>query len=302
MTQSTKLIFIYYQVCEFYQSYIQKNLLRFNWNNAEGKITDQELLCIYLFCTIEEEKFQKKSMHKCILNHWHSWFPNLPSYQTFNDRMNRLSPVFPVLLTHILAQLNLPSNPSVLLGDSFPIITCSAKRTPRVATHLVSKDYCASKNLWFYGLRLHGLAEQSLQKSIPTPVYLQVQTASQHDLEAIRPVLEKVENATIALDKAYCDETLKEQLIEQNNTLLFTPEKQKKGETTAQKQDKKAYRGLLNTAVATIRQPIESLFSWLDRKVGLQMASVVRSKKGLILHVFAKVAAAFMSKFPIFNP
>lgn len=69
-----------------------------------------------------------------------------------------------------------------------------------------------------------------------------------------------------------------------------------------QKQDRKAYRDVLNTAVAKIRQPIESLFSWLDRKVGLQKASTIRSEQGLLLHVYAKVAAAFMSKLPIFNP
>lgn len=302
MTQSIKLIYLYYQVCDMYHSYLETNVVRFNSNKQEGQITDQELLCIYLFCTIEEEKFQKKSMHKCILNHWHSWFPNLPSYQTFNDRMNRLAPVFPVILIGILEQLNLPSNPNILLGDSLPIITCSAKRKPKVANHMVSKDYCASKNLWYYGLRLHSLAAQSLQNSLPHPIYLQIQTAAQHDLEAMRPVLDNVENAIIALDKAYCDQPLKKRLIEQNNTLLFTPEKIQKGESVWQKQDRKAYRDVLNTAVARIRQPIESLFSWLDRKVGLQKASTVRSEKGLLLHVYAKVAAAFMSKLPMFNP
>jgi len=70
----------------------------------------------------------------------------------------------------------------------------------------------------FYGLRPRGLVEQSLQKSLPNHIYLQVQTASQHDLEAIRPVLDTVKNATVALDKAYCDEILKERLMEQNNT------------------------------------------------------------------------------------
>jgi hypothetical protein len=45
-----------------------------------------------------------------------------------------------------------------MLTDNFPVITCAGKnRTPKVATDLVSKGYCAAKNLYFYGLRLHVL-------------------------------------------------------------------------------------------------------------------------------------------------
>lgn len=145
MQHSIKLIKLYYQVCDLYNQYLSKNVLRFNNNGQEGAITDEELLTIYLFCTIEEAKLTKKAMHSYILNHWASWFPALPSYQTFNDRLNRLATVFPIFLEEILLSLDLASSTEILLGDSFPIITCSAKRKPKVAPQLISKDYCASK-------------------------------------------------------------------------------------------------------------------------------------------------------------
>ena len=301
MQHSIKLIYIYYQVCTLYNRYHTQNVLRFNQNGLEGDITDLELLTIYLFCTIEEEKRSKKAMHKYIQGHWHSWFPNLPSYQTFNDRLNRLAIVFPVFLGYILERFSLPCTPDILLGDSFPIITCSAKRKAKVARELVSKDYCASKNLWYYGVRLYALATQSLHHSLPQPVYLQVHTASKHDLDALKPILETVQNATIALDKAYCDAALAQKLRGKNNTLLFTPEKMQKNESIETRQDRQAFRDVLSTAVAKVRQPVEALFSWLQRKTDIQNASNVRAKNGLLLHIFGKITAAFMSLFPIFN-
>jgi len=48
----------------------------------------------------------------------------------------------------------------------------------------------------------------------------------------------------------------------------------------------------LSTAVSRVRQPIESLFSWLEEKTGIECASQVRSYEGLMVHVFGRLAAA----------
>jgi len=303
MKHAINLIQLYYQVCRWYNRYVDQNVLRFSHNGYQGHISDEELLTIYLFCTMYEQKTTKKAMHTYIIRHWHTWFPGLPSYQTFNDRLNRLAPVFPVLLMQVLQEV--PSKDqyeaAVLLGDSFPIMTCAATRQPKVALSLVSKDYCASKDHWYYGVRLHALAQQSLVHSLPHPVYLQMHTASKHDLEALRPILEKVENRLLVLDKAYCDGPLA-QTCQQNQSYLFTPEKQKKGEGEWEKQQRHAYRKVLATAVATVRQPIESLFHWIDEKTSIQNASKIRATKGLLLHVFGKITAAFLTQLPHFNP
>ncbi|MEM6844022.1 MAG: transposase [Bacteroidota bacterium] len=119
-------------------------------------------------------------------------------------------------------------------------------------------------------MRLHALAQQSLAHSLPYPVYFQVHTASEHDLEALRAVLEQIENRLLVLDKAYCDKPLA-RMCQQNNSYLFTPEKQKKGEgewdrIAEQRQQHHAYRKALSTTVATLRQPIESFFHWINDK------------------------------------
>ncbi len=48
----------------------------------------------------------------------------------------------------------------------------------------------------------------------------------------------------------------------------------------------------LSTAVSRVRPPIESLFNWIEEKTGIQSAAKVRSYKGLLVHVFGRLAAA----------
>lgn len=61
----------------------------------------------------------------------------------------------------------------------------------------------------------------------------------------------------------------------------------------------KAADDLVGKAVAAIRQSVESLVNWIEQRVSIQNASRVRSKDGLILYIFGKLAAALV--FYIFD-
>jgi hypothetical protein len=82
---------------------------------------------------------------------------------------------------------------------------------------------------------------------------------------------------------------LKERLAEEQNLDLLTPIKKEKGQKTLPAADK-----LYSEAVSRIRQSIEPLFSWIDEKTGIQQASKVRSYRGLLVHVFGRLAAAML--------
>jgi hypothetical protein len=82
---------------------------------------------------------------------------------------------------------------------------------------------------------------------------------------------------------------LKEQLAETQALDLITPVKKEKGQKTLPAADK-----LYSEAIGRLRQPIESLFSWIDEKTGIQRASKVRSYRGLLVHVFGRLAAAML--------
>lgn len=259
-------------------------------------------MCIYLYAMKEEEKFKIKSIHDYADRYLRSWFPTLPSYQAFNTRINRLSEVLVALVRHML--LDLPKEEldlSISLVDSMPIMTCSGRRAGKVAPELTEKGYCSTKKQHYYGLKLHGIAFQ-VPGGLPFPELLMLTPASVHDLSAVKNHFETMKNRRIYADKAYANEPLNKQMQTQLNSSIFTPVKLKKGQSDWERAFNKAADDLFSRAVSGVRQPIEALFAWLIRITDIQRASLVRSEKGLIAHVFGRLAAAFATKIPKLNP
>lgn len=286
-----KLIALYHYIYECYNKELCWYCQRFS-NNNEPDFTDVELLTVYIFCITEEEKFKVKSIYDFTRKHLLSWFPDLPSYQAFNRRLNRLAPVFPYLVMAVLKavdQAGVQLDISVL--DSMPIITCSGKRGGKVAAQLTDKGYCSTKKLHYYGVKLHGMAFHRPGK-LPLPEFFMLTQASEHDLNAFRQPLLQLLNRTFFADKAYSNQELNERIQTENDSFIYTPVKLVKGESQNIRQFKLAADKLFSAQVSRIRQPIESLFNWLIEKTDIQRASKVRSWQGLIVHVFGKIAAA----------
>jgi len=108
-----------------------------------------------------------------------------------------------------------------------------------------------------------------------------------------------IPNRSFYGDKIYLDtEVLKNTACVCNSEIL-TPVKGVKGQSNTMNQWGKAANDLYSRAVSRVRQPIESLFNWIIEKTDIQRASKVRSAKGLLIHVFGRIAAAFI--FLIFN-
>lgn len=286
------LISLYYYVCERYNSTLAWQVQRFSRNSNQGNITDEEIITIYLFCTAYQEKYKLKSMHKYILEHWYSWFPKLPVYETFVSRLNRITELFPMLVACLIEDLDrLGSEVPIVLTDSMPIITCSHKRQAKVALDIVDKGYCSTKNLHYFGVKLHAIAKRR-NKTLPLPEYIGITPASTHDLTALRPILETIQNRNIVADKAYADQKLNQKLMDEHHSQIITPMKDKKGTPLITKQFDQAFNDLFSSAVSIIRQPIESFFNWLQQITNIQTASKVRSSAGLVTHVYGKIAAA----------
>jgi hypothetical protein len=290
--KAIKLIRLFYQVCAWYNEELAWNVQRFSRNGLKGHITDEELITIYLFCVMEEQKTSIKSMYAHMRNYWASWFI-LPSYTAFNDRLNRLNVVFPDLIALLLENSPIEEDLKlVLIGDSCPIVTCSGKRSGKVAKNKTDKGRCASKGMWYYGVKLHILSHK-IPKKLPFPQYLGITKASVNDSVPMKDMLRELINTDVYLDKAYCDVGL-EEIMENKQSKLVTPIKGKKGQTEEEKQRDNAYSKAVGTAVAKVRQPVESFFNWINEKTGLQNASKVRSESGLLLHIFGKIAAAII--------
>jgi hypothetical protein len=183
------------------------------------------------------------------------------------------------------------------IADSMPIMMAKGQRASQATVaseRSPDVGYCSSKDTFYHGVKLHVVAEQRSGK-LPLPNRAGLTPGSENDLQALRRVLPTIEGGVLCGDKAYCDGPLKERLAEDQNLDLLTPIKKEKGQQTLPAADK-----LYSEAVSRLRQwqtslpDIESLFSWIDEKTGIQRASKVRSYQGLVVHVFGRLAAAML--------
>ena len=223
-----------------------------------------------------------------------SWFPDLNSYQAFNNRLNRLSMAMGRLVEHLIYEFR-PSDSSdrQSLLDSMPIILCSGKRKGRVATEITDKGYCSTKGIYYYGVKLHALGFRRPEK-LPHPEQIIISKASENDLTIYKENWSKLKNRTLFGDKIYQNRDFFKMVNQNYGSEMLTPVKYSKGTPDRIKKFNRAADDLYSRAVSAIRQPIESFFNWLIEKSDIQNASKVRSTKGLNLHLFGRLAVAFI--------
>ena len=288
-----KLVKIYDYVFNKYEDILQYECQRHR-NNYQPNFTDQEIITIYLFTRCHQKIFKNKDIHRYAKDHLISWFPNLNSYQAFNNRLNKLSSVMNTLLQHLVYEFK-PEDFSEQqrLLDSMLIILCSGKRKAMVATQITDKGYCSTKGIYYYGVKLHALGFRTIGK-LPHPQQIVISKASENDLTIYKDNWSELENRIFFGDKIYQNEYLFKAVNLNYNSEMFTPVKYHKGVYSQIKKFNKAADDLYSKAVSSIRQPIEALFNWLIEKCDIQNASKVPSTKGLNLHLFGRLAAAFI--------
>ena len=282
----TKLIEIFCLVCQLYDN--RSSLKYQRLSNFKPLFTDQEIITIYLFGQLNE-KFKHRQIYAFIQDYWCSWFPNLPSYQAFNRRLNLLENSFQSLFAHLLANLHLKQTnfSQDYLIDSMPIMLAQGTRSKqaKVAQEVAKTGFSAVKQINFHGVRLHLIANKQTN-SLPLPNQVWIKEGNVHDLAALREISNQLpQGINLFGDKAYADESFKTELKEQQ-IQLFTPlKKPKKGNLTDEQKH-------FNKTISTFRQPIESFFKWLIDKTDIQRASSVRSTEGLIIHCLGKLTFA----------
>lgn len=294
MNWETKLIKTYFLVSEYSWIFDVFNE-RFS-NNNTPKFTDIEAASIYIFCTTDNFKLNtKKSIYEYANRHLRSWFPDLPKYEAFNYRINQLSNCFRYLAIsinqdYISKHVDYQSVITEYVGDSLPIIMAKRSRakTAKVATEIADCGYCATKKMWYHGLKLHNLNVVSAQKRLPHPDLTALSGASVHDYDIFKhDLILRIKNAKCYLDSAYFDEQNKAYYLETSNVEVIAIAKRKKGQKVLF-----ADQNYQNTAISKIRQPIESFFNWLIEKTNIQNASKTRATKGVLSHIYGKIAAA----------
>lgn len=289
-----QLIELYLWVCRAYDTHPALKAQRMS-NNHRPRFTDQEVMTVYLFGHLQGH-FTQRRTYDYTSGHWRAWFPDLPSYQAFNRRLNRLSAAFALLLQDRLAEAatRLAGGPDRLL-DSLPVMLAKGARSAsaKVAREVASKGYCASKRLYYHGVKLHLLARKRYRR-LPVPESLVLTKAAVHDLTALQQSLPWPAEGALFGDKAYRD-TQTRAALAARGVLLCTPEKRPCGLPKDEWQT-----GLWSRFVSAMRQPLESCFNWLIQRAGIQDAAKVRSTDGLLVHCYGKLTVCCF--LLLFNP
>jgi hypothetical protein len=282
-----RLITLFDDICNHYQSHLWVHCQRFS-PYVDLTFSDEEVLCIYLWGVMDKRR-EVSDIYAYTDRHLRAWFPQLPSYGGYVQRLNRLAGVFVPLLEAL--QQRFPEGEMlqpIRLLDSLPIRLAHAKRSTQacVASQLANKGYCASKGEYYYGVKVHLLGLRR-PGTLPVPDYIGLTSASDHDLPVFRQIAPQLSGGQLYVDKAYADELLQQSAQTDQALSILTPAKKAKGQKYLDADEQ-----WLSTAVSRVRQPIESLFNWIEEKTGIQRASKVRSYKGLLVHVFGRLAAA----------
>ena len=181
----TNLITLYCAVCD--NSSTIKEIMQRQSNNFRPQFSDEECITVYLW-GISQRRFEQKTIYHYTRDHLLEWFPKLPSYQAFSDRLNRLAPAFQALAEHWLDVIGVHLHGHLeYIVDSCPIILAKGPRSGRakVAHELCEKSYNSSRKEWYYGLKLHAVVARR-PGQLPLPLSLMVSGAAQHDLPAAK--------------------------------------------------------------------------------------------------------------------
>ena len=292
MNIHTKIIELYCAVCDHYDNTLVVHAQRQS-NNFCPKFTDVECITTSIW-GIYNQKFEVKACYEFIRDYYGEWFPDLPSYQAYNSRICYLADALKELASLFICDVGLDPDHSDFVIDSIPIVVAGAKRSGRAsaAKDLCDKGYCASKDMWYYGIKLHILA-QCNYKSLPTPSNMVISKASEHDLPVAKEqLLDGLNDIRVFGDTALADKEWQDYMLSEHNVEIITPIKRKKG------QKKLAYwDGIFSAAVSGVKQVIESFNNWIIEKTNIQRASKVRSSAGLTAFMFARIACALFFGF-----
>lgn len=263
MDWELQLISLYVFICKHYRATLANYCERLA-PYADLQFSDEEAITLYLY-GIMQGYHTLKAIHCYARKHLMDWFPQLPGYVAFDQRINHLHDVFVPLVDLLSQELTSTLNMRFWVGltDSMPIVMAQqgrrfrAKVAPELATN---NGYCPAKKLHYYGVKLHVVACMR-PGMLPLPTCVGLTGAGMNDRKAFEQILPYLpENMFDCFaDKAY---QLENQAVRyEYHTTLYTPVKREKGQSSLDAADQ-----LLSTAISRVRQPIEAFFNWIQEK------------------------------------
>ena len=96
MDWQEQLITLYEFICKQYREHLWVYCQRFS-PHVDMSFSDEEVICIYLW-GVMNKRFEITGIYEDAERHLHEWYPKLPSYGGYVQRLNRVAQVFMPLL------------------------------------------------------------------------------------------------------------------------------------------------------------------------------------------------------------
>lgn len=298
MNWQNQLINVYLTTCDFFSQLSPYVYLKISPNSSPS-FTDEETITIYIFGILRNLR-TVKSIYNFTKDFMPEWFPQLPTYEGFLFRLNNIHQVFPEFVNKLLKNKifceNKTNEQDFLVVDSMPIMIAKNSRSYKckIAKDITAQGYCSSKKTFYAGLKLHLFAKR-IPNKLCSPQFVKITHAAMHDLSAVRNEISSIKNSIVFADKAYTSSTIRKKLASLGSE-IHIPIKHSKFKDKLS-DDEKVY----SKSVSSMRQPIEIFFHWLIETSGIQVASKVRSTKGLIVHVFGRLSACLFKYIFIYQ-
>ncbi|MCE3231526.1 MAG: hypothetical protein K0R52_1454, partial [Alphaproteobacteria bacterium] len=222
MDWQEQLISVYLVVCKEYQQRLCGSITRLS-NYCPMIFPDEEVITIYLF-GVMSGRYRVKDIYNYTARHLRGWSPNLPSYEGYDYRLNKISHLFEGLVDSLLSKIPMDTAHDLpALIDSMPIILAHRGRRFKacVAQEIATPNgYCATKKLHYYGVKLH-MVGCYRKGSLPLPVNLGITDAGTADVKVLDQI-EKVlpEGLRLFADKAYQKEN--QPIVQKERVTLYT--------------------------------------------------------------------------------
>ena len=288
--EETLLIWLYLEISKLNsQTELPLYTTRFSPNYIPF-FTDTEFFTCGIFAELIRAK-DRKTGYNYIVKYYHDWFPKLPSYSVYNRKLIKYNEAFAYIHKALVKKYGY-ADQAVAMIDTAPIIVCQQQHSihSEAAKPFVTKGYCAAKKEFYVGAKLQVIGRGRTNK-LPLPAEFSLATAKMHDLDIAKEELpdSELENIDLFGDKAYIDRAFQLDLFESKRINIITPIKKAKGQERLS-----LFQNASNTIHSSKRQPIDSLFGWINERTGIQKASTVRSENGLFYHVAVKMVAALI--------
>ncbi len=200
------------QICsQFYRTYCPDSL-KHRRNIGLAKVSDESLLVLLLLQAELGITSHRHFYRICQL----FFGGNLPERSHFNRRTKQL-----IWLVQLIRQAlsGAISPDTIVIMDSFPLPLCQPIRNHRakIVNDVADIGYNATKNLCFYGFKVHMLVTLLgvILNYVVTP-------ASVHDIKVVDELLEGCRQSVVLADLGYLSQELKDKLEQKRLSLMDT--------------------------------------------------------------------------------